>query len=29
VALIEHEPAAPSVAVIRRLADDLLAASAA
>jgi CO dehydrogenase maturation factor len=29
VALIEHEPAAPSVAAIRRLADELLAASAA
>ena len=29
VALIEHEPAAPSVAVIRRLADALLAARAA
>jgi CO dehydrogenase maturation factor len=27
VALIEHEAAAPSVAVIRRLADELLAAS--
>jgi CO dehydrogenase maturation factor len=29
VALIEYEPTAPSVAVIRRLADDLLASSAA
>jgi Flp pilus assembly CpaE family ATPase len=26
-ALIEHEPAAPSVASIRRLADDLLGGS--
>lgn len=26
VALIEHQPSAPSVAVIRRLADELLAA---
>jgi CO dehydrogenase maturation factor len=29
VALIEHEPSAPSVGVIRRLADELLAPSAA
>jgi CO dehydrogenase maturation factor len=29
VALIEHEPSAPSVAVIRQLADELLATSAA
>jgi CO dehydrogenase nickel-insertion accessory protein CooC1 len=29
VALIEHEPAASSVAVIRRPADELLGASAA
>ena len=29
VALIEYQPTAPSVAVIRRLADDLLASSAA
>lgn len=29
VALIEHEPSAPSVGMIRRLADELLAPSAA